>query len=246
MNAGFKIFLSMSLSGGLLILILLLGKQFWKDKISRQWQYYIWLVIVLRLLLPFGPEVSLLGKVYQAADRSITRAAPVPSPPRSPLNTQEGVPTPAVRAGVDHENENIHDEDVTTARAPQAAGVLQINYIWLVWLMAALGLLIRKITIYQGFVRYIKAGLTPLSDIEMLDRLDIVRPERSFYTLNVNPKGSVNIKIVRDADNKITGVAYMTEAEVTELFGDMDDSDGEDNDADNILEDMLLDLNTSL
>ena len=43
MNALWKVFLSMSLSGSLLILVLFLGKHFWKDKISRQWQYYIWL-----------------------------------------------------------------------------------------------------------------------------------------------------------------------------------------------------------
>ena len=60
MNAVLKIFLSMSVSGSLLILALLLGKQFWKDKISRQWQYYIWLVVVLRLLFPFGPEAGLM------------------------------------------------------------------------------------------------------------------------------------------------------------------------------------------
>ena len=59
MNVALKIFLSMSFSGGLLILALLLGKRFLKDKISRQWQYYIWLIVLLRLLLPFGPEVSL-------------------------------------------------------------------------------------------------------------------------------------------------------------------------------------------
>ncbi len=58
MNAVLKTFLSMSVSGGLLILTLLLVKRFLKDKISRQWQYYIWLIVVLRLLLPFGPEVS--------------------------------------------------------------------------------------------------------------------------------------------------------------------------------------------
>ncbi len=52
-----------------------------------------------------------------------------------------------------------------------------------------------------------------------------IRKEGSFYTLNMNPKGTVNIKIVRDAKNKIIGVAYMTEAEVAELFGDMDDPD---------------------
>ena len=62
MNAVLKLFLSMSVSGSVFILILLLGKGFWRDKISRQWQYYIWLVVVLRLLLPFGPEATLFGK----------------------------------------------------------------------------------------------------------------------------------------------------------------------------------------
>ena len=52
-----------------------------------------------------------------------------------------------------------------------------------------------------------------------------IRPNKSFYTLNMNPKGTVNIKIPRDADNKITSVAYMTEAEVTELLEDMSDDD---------------------
>ncbi len=52
-----------------------------------------------------------------------------------------------------------------------------------------------------------------------------IQKEGSFYTLNMNPAGTVNIKITRDANNNITDVAYMTEAEVIELFGDMDDPD---------------------
>ena len=83
MNTVLKTFLSMSFSGGLLILALLSGKRFLKDKISRQWQYYIWLVIVLRLLLPFGPEVNLLGKTYQAVDQAITQATPLPQDRKS-------------------------------------------------------------------------------------------------------------------------------------------------------------------
>ena len=52
-----------------------------------------------------------------------------------------------------------------------------------------------------------------------------IRKEGSFYTLNMNPAGTVNIKITRGTDNNITGVAYMTEAEVVELLGDMDEPD---------------------
>ena len=41
----------------------------------------------------------------------------------------------------------------------------------------------------------------------------------------MNPKGTVNVKIIRNANNKITGAAYMTEAEVIELLGDLEDPD---------------------
>ncbi len=174
MNAVLKVFLSMSFSGSLLILALLLGKRFLKNKISRQWQYYIWLVVVMRLLLPFGPEVSLMGKAYQAVDQAISQAAPLPPQQQSPQSGPGGNLAPAVGAEQHNETVNSPADDVTTAHPLQDIGVLLINHIWLVWLVAALGLLIRKITIYQGFVRYIKAGSTLVSDIELLDRLSIV------------------------------------------------------------------------
>ena len=72
MNMVLKVFLSMSFSGALLILALVCGERFLKHKISRQWQYYIWLIVILRLLLPFGPETNLMGKTYQAVDEAIT------------------------------------------------------------------------------------------------------------------------------------------------------------------------------
>ena len=160
MNAVLKIFLSMSVSGGLLILVLLLGKQLLKDKISRQWQYYIWLVVVLRLLLPFGPEANLLGKTYQAVDQAVTRAAPLPQPA---LGAPGGNPTPAVDLGQNSENTIRPAENLTAAHPLQDIWTLLINHVWLVWLAAALGLLIRKVTIYQGFLRHIHAGLTSLT-----------------------------------------------------------------------------------
>ena len=48
MNTAVKVFLSMSLSGGLLILGLLAGRRFLWRKVSRQWRYYIWLPAPIR------------------------------------------------------------------------------------------------------------------------------------------------------------------------------------------------------
>ena len=43
------------------------------------------------------------------------------------------------------------------------------------------------------------------------------RPDKSVYTLNNNPAGTVNIKILRNQHGEITGAAYLTDAETVEL-----------------------------
>lgn len=186
MNMVLKIFLSMSCSGGLLILVLLLGKRFLKNKLSRQWQYYIWLVVILRLLLPFGPETTLLGETYQAAGQAIAQTGSF-LPPLNPLG--DG-PAPAAGPEQGEVGEDRPAGDLAAARPLRDVGALLGSHIWLVWLAAALGLLIRRITIYQGFMRYLKAGLIPVSDVELLDRLSAAAERlgvRRPVELCVNP-----------------------------------------------------------
>lgn len=173
MNMVLKVFLSMSFSGALLILALFYGERFLKHKISRQWQYYIWLIVILRLLLPFGPETNLMGKTYQAVDEAITQNTSL-SETQRPVNAPGNILPPAVGLEPDNENTNSPVEELVTAHPLKDITSLMINHIWLIWLMVALGMLIRKVTIYQGFIRYINAGLAPVSDIEILDRLSIV------------------------------------------------------------------------
>ena len=173
MNMVLKVFLSMSFSGALLILALVCGERFLKHKISRQWQYYIWLIVILRLLLPFGPETNLMGKTYQAVDEAITQNTSL-SEAQEPVNAPGNVLPPAVGSEPDNENTNSPVEELVTAHPLKDITSLMINHIWLIWLMVALGMLIRKVTIYQGFIRYINAGLSPVSDMGILDRLSVV------------------------------------------------------------------------
>ena len=71
MNEALKIVLSLSLSGSILILILHLLRPLFKDRLSKRWQYYIWLVVVARLLLPFAPETNLMGTLFQGIDKDM-------------------------------------------------------------------------------------------------------------------------------------------------------------------------------
>ena len=171
MNTVLKLILSMSFSGGLLILVLFLGKRFVKDRISRQWQYYIWLVAVLRLLFPFGPETNLLGNAYQDVDRAISQTMTGTADMQQALPDAAGsVSVPFMETGEDDENVVDEAEALPSAHLFRDFWAGLTEHAWLVWLGAALGLLIRKVTIYQGFVRYLRAGAAPVPDIAVLDR----------------------------------------------------------------------------
>lgn len=167
MNELFKTVLSLSLAGSAPILLLLLIKPLLRGRVGKRWQYYIWLVVILRLLLPFGAKGSPMDTLFQQSGRlPVVQTAPSPSQtpapqPQGPAvsgtgGAQTAAPFPAVlrRAG--------------TALRPVT------QYLWLVWLMVALLLLLRKITIYQSFARYLKAGNTAVADPALLDRLALL------------------------------------------------------------------------
>ena len=89
MNTILKQFLSMSCFGGLMILLLLLCTRIFRQKISRQWQYYVWLIVILRLLLPFEPEINLSGEILQIADETLSRTL---RPAQEYLTKRAGLP----------------------------------------------------------------------------------------------------------------------------------------------------------
>jgi len=185
MNTILKLFLSMSCSGALLILVLFFGKRFLKNKISRQWQYYIWLIVIIRFLLPFGVEINLMGKTYQAIEQAVTQEAAL-----SQQLPSAAIQDSASAAGL-MQKTAVPAEALTVAQPFQEVISLLVSHIWLLWLAVALGMLIRKVTIYQSFVRYINSGSTPVSNIDILDRLSITAEQMGIkkpVELCVNPQ----------------------------------------------------------
>lgn len=57
----FSVLLSLSFSGGLMVLLLFFLCALLRKRVSSKWQYYIWIVVIVRLLLPFAPERNLAG-----------------------------------------------------------------------------------------------------------------------------------------------------------------------------------------
>ncbi|MCI9564244.1 MAG: hypothetical protein HFF63_10155, partial [Oscillospiraceae bacterium] len=158
MSELFKGFLSLSLSGSLVIAALLLCRPLYRDRVSRRWQYYIWLVAVARLLLPLAPETSLMNALFRQAEESQASYSGI-SGEYAPM-----LPSPAA---AEEDQKSAVPARVDPAALVRAAA----EWAWVVWLAAAALLAIRKITIYQSFVKYIRAGREEVSDVARLDAL---------------------------------------------------------------------------
>ncbi len=67
MNDLLLLWLSLSLSGSLVAVTLILLKPL-LQRFSKTWQYYLWLLVILRFLIPFSPEVSIVGGLFQKVE----------------------------------------------------------------------------------------------------------------------------------------------------------------------------------
>ncbi len=164
MNEFMTLLLSLSISGTLLFLIILVLKRLCQNSFSRRWQYYIWLIVVLRLLIPFTWSPvnlrSLSAQIHTVA--AVDEAAAQTNMPVAATAADTGQQQIPQTAG------SPETTPADTAKRPQPALFLCLFFAWSV---PALVLFVRKITIYQGFSRYIRAGNTEVSDIHMLNLL---------------------------------------------------------------------------
>ena len=183
MNEFIKILLSLSVSGALLLLLILGLKPLYKNKFSKHWQYYIWIVVALRFLLPFTPDTTIVGSLFEKFDTAaITNEIP----------TSSNVPI-SVDTGNGKAEQIQTNREITTAAMRDSFN----KYVCLfnIWSALSLVLFVRKITVYQGFIQYIKAGNTEVSDIKILnllsdceEKLNIkTRVELSYNSLIASP-----------------------------------------------------------
>ena len=178
MNEFIKILLSLSVSGALLLLFILGLKPLYKNRFSKRWQYYVWIIVALRFLLPFTPDTTIVGSLFEKFDAAaITNE--IPTSPNVPVPVGTG----NSKAEPIQTNREIND---TAMREPFNIYVC----LFFIWSALALVLFVRKITVYQGFIQYIKAGNKEVSDIKILNLLSDCEEKLNINTrveLSCNP-----------------------------------------------------------
>lgn len=140
--------------------MLFIGKVFFRGRTNHRWKYYIWLIIIARLLIPLTPDISLTGRIFEKTDIVMEQIVET-TPTDGTVNI-----TP-----VEKNNYDTNDNSDTTFSLIHSFVSVLFQNLGIIWLIVSLILLIRKITIYQGFVKYIKAGREEVSSIELLNTL---------------------------------------------------------------------------
>lgn len=160
MNEIFLIIFSLSISGSLIALLLFLLKPIVKDRLSKTWQYYIFLVVIVRLFLPFGPDTSLMGMVFNQVGDYIAVADNSTAAPNMDnlLFLPDGAP------------QEQADEDAVTPISPaKNIGETLLAWLWLAWLVPAVLFLFRKVANYYRYTRAVKNGCSLITNNHILN-----------------------------------------------------------------------------
>lgn len=151
MNYIFLVFLSLSCSAALITCVLLALRPFVRNRLNKSWQYYIWLIVILRLVIPLSPQLNPLNGMMNKITPSITSLT---------LDQEvapDGIfPNPSGESGA-----------VTLPVEDSGASPSVIGLLWVPWLGTAVFLFLRKVIHYNDFTTHMKIRSKPVSDPEI-------------------------------------------------------------------------------
>jgi beta-lactamase regulating signal transducer with metallopeptidase domain len=137
MNEIIKLILSLSLSGSILAIIILALKPFVKHKLSKSIQYYIWLIVLLRLVLPFSLEGSIMNNVFYGEKTTIDISSPgtvlsIDAVNKSINESNKSTDSSSLLPGVDGNlADGFYDADADHNRYFRDLFIQYVLYLWI-------------------------------------------------------------------------------------------------------------------
>lgn len=176
--------LSLSLSGALIGLIILLLHPITQRLFSKRWNYYIWLLVIARLLIPvhFNTHyIALQPNALQTNDKPQQKTQNIQD---NTSNPPETLPTPLIDSSVSKAESNVTlaantpNNSVSTPSNPTSADTETSHVLWVllvltatvfcvVWLFGAAISLLRKLRNYRRFVCYLQENSIPATDVQI-------------------------------------------------------------------------------
>ncbi|MCL1873105.1 MAG: DUF2807 domain-containing protein [Clostridiales bacterium] len=190
MNNSLILLLSLSISGSLVAIALFALKPLLKNRLRKTWQYYIWIVVLLRLLFPFAPETSLMGSFASIANNQA-----VYSPDLTLSAGNEDISEITGGAVIADSPDISNNRSVTPSDDDTGTGEAQVltnvtggaaalemlvefaPYLWIIFLIISLLLFTRKVVQYSCYLKFLHAGQRELDDWAVYEIYDEIRFE---------------------------------------------------------------------
>lgn len=162
MNETAKLLLSLSLSGSILAVLIFAIKPFIKHKLSKTLQYYIWVIVLLRLVIPFSFENSIMNDILNSNENplQISNQAIVQPTEGVNENTINSSILPNVQKNIAR---GVYNDDVDHSRYFRDVFNQYVLYIWLGGVIIAVTL---NLAGYKRFLKYLKKGNRLATDEE--------------------------------------------------------------------------------
>lgn len=174
----FRVILSLSVSGGLIGLLIMLLRPVTRRVFAKKWTYYLWLLVLVRLMVPVHADINIMeylsGKLAQVqslqangnevsdsmASDGITRMKQDGNVSNSITGNespeQESVTADMENAGEISDTEALNRTQNRRDRFFLIAGIL--------WMAGMILSVIWRLYTYRGFVREIRTDWIPVTD----------------------------------------------------------------------------------
>lgn len=184
-----KILLSLSFSGACLFLPVFWAVRLCRNRLSRRWQYYIWILVALRFLVPVTFPNALAGQLFRSVELAVEgRTADKPADGNT-ADKVKGAEREAEAEGIgeqedaaesigreeegaeDAGNEIKSAEGKMPEKEEQSVPFGILFGVFAIWMAGASGLLIHKVTVYRSYMRFLKSGNREVADLTVLNLL---------------------------------------------------------------------------
>ena len=186
--------LNLSLAGSVIVIFIMLAKMIFKEKFSPRWHYWIWVILIVKLMMPFDIESSF---------------SKMPN-----IDLKEEV---SLSMTIDEILNEMPDEiSIPIENITKAKPVRSLTYIQLIWFCVAIGSLLYKVILEGIFIKKQKIYELelPMFDNmlkELMSELNIKRKVKIYIDLEstvprvyglVKPKIIISEKTLYESDIK--------------------------------------------
>lgn len=160
MSDTLKLILSLSLSGSILAVLMFVLKPLIRHRLSKSVQYFIWIIVLFRFIIPFSFEGSVMNELfYNDKLHPVTGSQTILKPDTG----DNGLIT--YPSGHTEFRDNITD-DVYNVKVESGVKLKELfdRYALFIWLLGISVVLIVNLTGYTRFLKHVKSANKPVSD----------------------------------------------------------------------------------